>query len=174
MVRAVFCMVVSFCCVLMRQICLTKHRTAWLGRSTARVARLTFHEVLTASVVPPSKKDKRAAACRSAIVLIPPVPLPVRPGGLSANLLPLTISERVAHARLATLRRADGWKGRSIDRGNRRGRDGTNGGWTNRRQVNRTLTKRLHLSIDTLANTSGVCCFDIDREEEQGTQGCAN
>ena len=98
----------------------------------------------------------------------------VRPGELSANLLPLTISERVAHARLAALRRADRWNGGKAYRGDRRGRYWTHGGWTNRRQVDRTLTKRLHLSVDTLANASGICCFDIDREEGQRTQGCAN
>src|SRR5579871_557978 len=166
MVRAVFCMVVSFCCVLMRQSCLIKHCTAWLGRSSARVVRLTFHEVLTNTVGAPAvPREKRAAACQSAIAPIPRAPSPVRLRGLSANLLPLTISERVAHARLATLRRANGWKGGKVYRRERRGRYWTDGGWTNRRQVDRTLTKRLHLSIDTLANASGIRSLDIDHEE---------
>jgi hypothetical protein len=34
---------------------------------------------------------------------------------LSANLLPLTVSERIAHAGLTTLRRADQTGGKSIE-----------------------------------------------------------
>jgi hypothetical protein len=89
---------------------------------------------------------------------------------LSANLLPLTVSERIAHAGLTTLRRADRWNDCRSYRRDRRGRDGANGGWTNRGQIDRTLTKRLHLSIDTLANTFGICSFDVGCEEEKSTQ----
>jgi hypothetical protein len=95
-------------------------------------------------------------------------------GKLSANLLPLTVSERVAHACLATLRRADRWNGCRLYRSDRRDRDGANGGWTNRGHIDRTLTKRLHLSIDTLAQTPGIRSFGVDCEEEKRAQHRAN
>jgi hypothetical protein len=93
---------------------------------------------------------------------------------LSANLLPLTVSERVAHARLATLRRADRGNDCRLYWSDRRRRDGTDGGWTDRGHVNRTLAKRLHLSIDTLADTFGICSSDADGEKEKSTQPRAN
>ncbi len=98
----------------------------------------------------------------------------VRRPELLANLLPLTVSESVAYPCLTTLRRADRWNGWRVDRRYRRSRDRTNGGRTNRRQIDRTLAERLHVSVDTFANAFGSCSSGVDCEEEKSTQHHAN
>ena len=98
----------------------------------------------------------------------------VRRPELLANLLPLTVSESVAYPCLTTLRRADRWNGWRVDRRYRRSRDRTNGGRTNRRQIDRTLAERLHMSVDTFANAFGICSSAVDCEEEKSTQHHAN
>jgi hypothetical protein len=77
---------------------------------------------------------------------------------LATDLLPLAISKSIANPRLAALRcpnrrycrRIDWRYGWSRDRAYRRRAD--------RRQIDRALTKRLHMPVDALANTFGIRC----------------
>jgi hypothetical protein len=84
---------------------------------------------------------------------------------LTANLLPLAISESIANARLPALPGADRWHGRWIDRRYRRGHHRTDRRRTNRRQVDRALAKRLHLAVDALANARRRGALGADRKE---------